>query len=69
MLFITCTLAALNLRKEISWQLERLEVRDEKNGRTVVILTNHMSFGSAKIAVVDKKRCQGEIFLRPLDRI
>lgn len=45
-------------------QLRRLEVWDEQNKRTIVLLTNHMSFGATTIATIYKDRWQIEIFFK-----
>jgi len=49
-------------------QLRRLEVWDEQNKRTIVLLTNHMSFGATTIATIYKDRWQIEIFFKVIKR-
>lgn len=44
--------------------LRRLEVWDEANGRIIVLLTNHMTFGATTIAAIYKDRWQIEIFFK-----
>jgi len=46
--------------------LRRLEVRDEENEKVIVLLTNHMSFGSTTIAAIYKDRWQIEIFFKTI---
>lgn len=45
-------------------QLRRLEVWDEENKRTIVLLTNHLSFGVTTIAAIYRDRWQIEIFFK-----
>ncbi len=45
-------------------QLRRVEVWDEDNKRTIVLLTNHMGFGATTIAAIYKDRWSIEIFFK-----
>jgi hypothetical protein len=47
-------------------ELRRIEVWDEKNQNTIVLLSNHMSFGSTTIAAIYKDRWQIEIFFKTI---
>jgi len=51
-------------RQSYPEQLRRLEVWDEQNKRTIVLLTNHLSFGPTTIAAIYKDRWQIEIFFK-----
>ncbi|MBI5185536.1 MAG: IS4 family transposase [Nitrospinae bacterium] len=46
--------------------LRRVVVRDEVNGREIVLLTNHLEFGSSTIASIYKDRWEIEIFFKTL---
>ena len=46
--------------------LRRLEVWDRENGRIIVLLTNHMTFGATTISAIFKDRWQIEIFFKVL---
>jgi len=46
--------------------LRRIEVWDEEHEKVIVLLTNHMTFGSTTIAVVYKDRWQIEIFFKTI---
>lgn len=46
--------------------LRRIEVLDEENGRVIVLLTNHLKFGSTTIAAIYKERWNIEIFFKHL---
>lgn len=48
------------------YELRRIEVWDEENSRIIVLLTNHLSFGSTTIADIYKDRWQIEIFFKTL---
>jgi hypothetical protein len=47
-------------------QLRRLEVWDEENEKVIVLLTNHMTFGTTTIAAIYKDRWQIEIFFKTI---
>lgn len=46
--------------------LRRIEVWDEENEKVIVLLTNHMNFGSTTIAAIYKDRWQIEIFFKTI---
>lgn len=46
--------------------LRRIEVWDDENERAVVLLTNHLTFGSTTISAVYKDRWQVEIFFKTI---
>jgi hypothetical protein len=47
-------------------ELRRIEVWDEENKRIIVLLTNHLTFGSTTIAAIYKDRWQIEIFFKTI---
>lgn len=47
-------------------RLRRIEVWDEENGQVIVIVTNHLSFGSTTIASIYRDRWQIEIFFKTI---
>ena len=47
-------------------RLRRVEVWDEENKKIIVLLTNHMTFGSTTIAAIYKDRWQIEIFFKTI---
>jgi len=47
-------------------ELRRIEVWDEKNQNTIVLLSNHLTFGSTTIAAIYKDRWQIEIFFKTI---
>lgn len=53
-------------RQKCPYPLRRIEVWDEENERTLVLLTNHLSFGSTTIAAIYKDRWQIEIFFKTI---
>lgn len=53
-------------RKDCPYLLRRIEVRDEENNRTFVLLTNHLTFGATTIAAIYKERWQIEIFFKAI---
>lgn len=46
--------------------LRRVEVWDEENEKTIVLITNHMKFGATTIAAIYKERWQIEIFFKTI---
>ena len=48
------------------YELRRIEVWDEENKNTIVLLTNHLTFGSTTIAAIYKDRWQIEIFFKTI---
>lgn len=46
--------------------LRRIEVWDEENGKVIVLLTNHLTFGASTIASVYKDRWQIEVFFKTI---
>jgi hypothetical protein len=53
-------------RKDCPHRLRRIEVRDEENSRTFVLLTNHLKFGATTVAAIYKDRWQIEIFFKAI---
>jgi hypothetical protein len=49
-----------------SYDLRRVEVWDEENGKIIVLLTNHLGFGSTTIAAIYKDRWKIETFFKTL---
>jgi Domain of unknown function (DUF4372)/Transposase DDE domain len=47
-------------------ELRRIEVWDEEHQRMIVLLTNHLTFGSTTIAAIYKDRWQIEIFFKTI---
>jgi hypothetical protein len=52
--------------EKCEYDLRRIEVWDEKNQQVLVLLTNHLRFGSTTIAMIYKKRWQIEIFFKTI---
>ncbi len=50
--------------KDCPIALRRIEVLDKENDRIIVLLTNHLDFGSTTIAAIYKDRWQIEIFFK-----
>lgn len=53
-------------RKKCSGILRRIEVWDEEKKETIVLLTNHLTFGATTISAIYKDRWQIEIFFKML---
>ena len=53
-------------RKDCPHRLRRVEVRDEENDRTFVLLSNNLKFGATTIAAIYKDRWQIEIFFKAI---
>jgi hypothetical protein len=52
--------------EQCDYDLRRIEVWDEENQQVLVLLTNHLEFGSTTIANIYKERWQIEIFFKTL---
>ena len=52
--------------KKCPHELRRVAVWDEENSREIVLLTNHLDFGSTTISSIYKERWQIEIFFKTL---
>ncbi|HUJ89072.1 MAG TPA: transposase [Syntrophorhabdales bacterium] len=57
---------AKSLQKNYPYPLRRIEVWDEEKEETIVLITNHLSFGSTTIATIYKDRWQIEIFFKTI---
>jgi len=53
-------------QKDCPHRLRRIEVWDEENNRTIVLLTNHLKFGATTVAAIYKDRWQIEIFFKAI---
>lgn len=53
-------------KKTCPHRLRRVEVWDEENNRTIVLLTNHLKFGATTVAAIFKDRWQIEIFFKAI---
>jgi len=53
-------------QQKCAYRLRRIEVWDEENEQVIVILTNHLSFGSTTIASIYRDRWQIEIFFKTI---
>lgn len=53
-------------RQKYPGHLRRIEVWDEENEKVILLLTNHMVFGSTTIAAIYKDRWQIEIFFKTI---
>lgn len=53
-------------KKKCPYQLRRIEVWDNENEKIIVLLTNHVHFGSTTISSIYKDRWQIEIFFKTI---
>jgi hypothetical protein len=53
-------------RKDCPFTLRRVEVRDEEQNRTIVLLTNNLKFGPTTVAAIYKDRWQIESFFKAI---
>lgn len=53
-------------KKDCPHSLRRIEVWDEENSRSFVLLTNHLKFGATTIAAIYKDRWQIETFFKAI---
>lgn len=53
-------------KEHCSHPLRRIEVIDNETGDTIVLLTNHMTFGATTVSAIYKDRWQIEIFFKTL---
>ena len=53
-------------QQKCAYRLRRIEVWDEENEQVIVIVTNHLSFGSTTIASIYRDRWQIEIFFKTI---
>jgi IS4 transposase len=61
-------LTGVKARKHCSYRLRRIEVLDKEKGEEIVLLTNHLDFGTTTILDTYKNRLQIEIFFKILKR-
>ena len=59
-------LTGYKAREKCPYKLRRIVVWDQENEREIVLLTNHLEFGSTTIASIYKERWQIEIFFKTL---
>jgi hypothetical protein len=52
--------------EKCEYDLRRIELWDEENQQVIVLLTNHLTFGSTTIALIYKERWQIEIFFKTI---
>ena len=52
--------------EKCEYDLRRIEVWDQENKKVLVLLTNHLRFGSTTIAMIYKERWQIEIFFKTI---
>jgi hypothetical protein len=59
-------LTGLQAAKKCPYDLRRIVVWDDENQREIVLLTNHLEFGSTTIAAIYKDRWEIELFFKAL---
>ena len=52
--------------EKCEYDLRRIEVWDQENKKVLVLLTNHLRFGSTTVAMIYKERWQIEIFFKTI---
>jgi hypothetical protein len=62
----TIEFAGYQARKKCPHRLRRIVVWDNEKNRQIVLLTNHMAFGSTTISAIYKERWQIELFFKAL---
>jgi len=62
----TIELTGYYAKKDCPHRLRRVEVWDDENNRTFVLLTNHLKFGATTVAAIYKDRWQIEIFFKAI---
>jgi hypothetical protein len=62
----TIEFSGYNARKKCPHRLRRVVVWDKEQDRQIVLLTNHMTFGSTTISAIYKDRWQIELFFKAL---
>jgi len=53
-------------KKNFPYPLRRIEVWDEEKKESIILLTNHLTFGSTTISAIYKDRWQIEIFFKTI---
>ena len=60
------TLNVYYSKKDYSYPLRRIEVWDDTKKESIVLITNHMTFGAMTIAAIYKDRWQIEVFFKTI---
>src|SRR5207245_4132634 len=60
------SLSSVQGQKECPFPLRRIEVWNSEQQETIVLLTNHLSFGASTIADIYRQRWQIEVFFKTL---